>query len=857
MAIMKREKPGLSYDKPNYVDNKGEVINLEMAKDVIKYLLRNKGDAIVSFPGLPHEYERDGDTFPERRYKDTEWTDDKFGEVLDVFEKWNKKNLLKYASEPGWDARINDRGKGHEYDYFILSWSNNESKELLRKEQIRWKVMEAVTRVVSSSWRGFTGVKHSFIQAHEDSTNFHIHFVGHRHAVDIDKQRIGPSEIPTKGKTPTTDLANAINLEIEKELNDETLFEVIRLRDCLDENGISLFGDHIRAQSLAAQHEASEAIERAGGINTKVLGKVDYAETIQGKEQAAVLAGLLRTADEVRREIENDTAARMNLDAKIDSGANTLATLQQAIGILQAEEDRKKELAQAQAELESTKTELDSANENLLATMNRAEQLVAEQQALQEKMDSEIAKRDEFIDVLEGDISELKGDKESLTGQVKALTTEQERLNTELTAAKEEVNMAMEDVARLTDRLTTQAAAMKAMTDERDKALAEAEKLQGLNDDVTKKLDEARQQISTLANTAAEQTKQIGELTKQRDDAQSNVTRLNNSIRDIQTANERTLAQLKESHEQALASQKAELEAAQTQTIEALKAELDAEKEQALAALKTELETAHAAAMESLKADMAKAHEAALASLREEMLAAHKAEMTALRQELTATHGAEVQVMQQEMEKMREDLKMASDRHQEEMQIAATKASEAQEELTQTIAQLQEDLKSTRSTLISTREENERLTAELAEANRARGKMEGQMEVMQAQMEEQRKQVAEMMTMMRGLGAAQESSRSAAHLEAVLRQISMRPAPRHEREANPDMVGYNKDNDPIFAKIEDGRVKAFIVMSKDGQLVTADGDKLSAAELEAKAKARIQEEADKIHEIDDPESERE
>jgi hypothetical protein len=46
--------------------------------------------------------------------------------------------------------------------------------------------------------------------------------------------------------------------------------------------------------------------------------------------------------------------------------------------------------------------------------------------------------------------------------------------------------------------------------------------------------------------------------------------------------------------------------------------------------------------------------------------------------------------------------------------------------------------------------------------------------------------------------------------------------------------------------------KAFVVNSKDGLLVTADGDKQLAAEMEAKAKAKLQEEAGEIHEIDDP-----
>ena len=219
MAIMKREQGNMSYDRPSYVDKAGETVELVMAKKVIEYLLRNKGDAIVSFPGLPHERERDDDLFPVHRYKDTEWTDEKIDEVKDIFEKWNKNNLLKYTRDPRWVAKINDRGIGHEYDHILLTWSNNESKKILKDDDIKWRVMEAVTRVVSSSWVGNTGVKHSFVQAHEDSANFHIHIVCHRHAIDMDKQRIGQSEILTKGNTPTTDLMHAINLEIERELN--------------------------------------------------------------------------------------------------------------------------------------------------------------------------------------------------------------------------------------------------------------------------------------------------------------------------------------------------------------------------------------------------------------------------------------------------------------------------------------------------------------------------------------------------------------------------------------------------------------------------------------------------------------
>lgn len=838
MAIMQRKQGNLTYADAGDVN----------ADKILRYLLKNSADGIVAFPGTSADHEREDDLFPMRRYTALEWNEAKAAEVANVFASWNKEKLLDRKNQ-GWRTSITPRGKGHEYDYIILSWANSESKLLLQNAETKQQIMEAATRAVTKSLEGRDGVKHAFLQAHEDSANFHLHILMHRHAVDVARREIGVSEMLTKGHTPTTDLMANINLEIERILEDKELFEALKMRDCLDEEGNSLFGDRIRAQSLAAQQEASEAIMQQGGIQTKVPGKVDYSATVQDK--VGVKGDLANEIDSETRETEDITAQIHALTALRDSKAKKVTILQQALGILEIEEERKKEIVQLQINLEETKTELEAANENLLAATSRAEQLVSEQQELQEKMNAEIAKRDEFIDALEADIDDLKGDKEELGNKVAELEKAQSLLNTELETAREEANMAMEDVANLTDKLTTQTAAMKAMTDERDKALAEVDDLRAENEDISWRLDEARAQMSTLANTVSEQAKQIGEVTKQRDDAQANVTRLNDSIREIQAANERILGQLKATHEQAMAAQKADMEAAQAQTIEALKAELEIQKEQALAAQKAELQSAQAAALESLKAEMAKAHESAMTQLREEMLAAHKAEMTALRQELTASHGAEVQAMQQEMEKMREDLKATGARHQEEMQAAATKAAEAQAELTQTIAQLQEDLKSTRGALISTREENERLTTELAEANRARGKMEGQMEVMQAQMDEQRKQMAEMMTMMRGLGATRERA-SGISREALVRQIIAKHASDAERAENADMIGYNRDGDIILGRVGEGRrLVALAIIDKEGQAKITDGDREALKEMVSAAKARLKDESEKIHEIDD------
>lgn len=874
MAIMKREQGNMSYDRPSYVNKDGEEVKLVMAKKVIEYLLLNRGDAIVSFPGLSHDREKGDDPFPMHRYKDTEWTDEKIDEVKGIFSQWNKNNLLKYTREPGWVAKINDRGIGHEYDHFLLTWSNNESKNILKDDDIKWRVMEAVNRVVSSSWVGNTGVKHSFVQAHEDSANFHIHIVGHRHAVDIDKQRIGPSEIPTKGNTPTTDLMNAINLEIERELNDESLFEVIRLRDCLDESGASLFGDRIRAQSLAAQQEASEAIERAGGINTKVPGKIDYTETIHGKTADSLAAELAQALDSARRKLEDLTAQRLQIDREEGALASEITSLQKAIGVLQVEEDRKKEIAQLQSDLEETKTELNTANENLLTTMDRAEQLVATQMALQEEMANEIAKRDDFINALEGDITELKGDKEELAGNLAKLEEAQALLNAELETAREEAAMAMDDVANLTDKLTMQTAAMQAMTDERDKALAETKGLRLENEDINKKLDEARAQTSTLANTVSEQNKQLGELTKQRDEAQTSVTRLNDQVREIQATSERTIAQLRSTHEQAMATQKAELEAAQTRALEAQKAELTESKdfeieivktelesahEQAMAAQKAEMQSAHEAAMASLRQELTQAHEAAMASLREEMTSAHTATITDIRQEMTTAHQMENEKMQQELAKVRDELTQANSRHAQELDAATKAAEAAKNEMAMTITNLQNSLASTNQILVSTREENERLTIELEAANKANAKMEGQIESMQTRMDEQQSRTEKMFEqMMKRMETSVQEPTRTAHLHAVLKQITFRGASKPERENDPDMLGYNRDGDLILARTDsDGRVQAYIVMDKEGQLVTSDGNKQTVSEMAAKTKARLKEESGKIHDVEDPERERE
>lgn len=371
-----------------------------------------------------------------------------------------EKATLFVLKESGYDANIRHSPKekdglpAEEWDHFILSFTKEETAALSPEDQdkIRRAVIDRLTVPVNMPPKIAPGHRAVFItHGHDDTGNWHLHVVVHRHVVNHAARTASKAWILAK--------PSEASLQYQ-ELNDALQTQCgIKIRDFVsevDNTYVSAFKDKNYPEEVKS--EVTRMVEESGGQPSLDLQPAQSPSA--GREEYGNRPALSPDASLVEQFIRDQERVALGKQKEAQHAAMQVAVGQHALAAITRAERAEAAQEQLSQQLDITKKERDELDLRV-STLEKDHQALSEQHSeTAQALDGLIQKTNKTQKVLDSMADIIPGDIPEHAGRVSWLATSflktQEELNErqqELAGMKDMVGQLQKSVSSLEERI--------------------------------------------------------------------------------------------------------------------------------------------------------------------------------------------------------------------------------------------------------------------------------------------------------------------------------------------------------------------------------------------------------------------